>query len=444
LAGARDMSSIETPPHDRLPVETIVAPYDERLVREAIQRELRRGGQVFYLHNRILDIESVALKLRSLVPDARVAVGHGQMRDGELERTMTRFVNGQIDVLLSTTIVESGIDIPNANTIIIDRADRFGLSDLYQLRGRVGRYKHQAYAFLLIPRHAGLLEDARKRIAAVKQFTKPGSGFRIAMRDLEIRGAGNILGPEQSGHIAAIGFELYCQLLKQSIATLKGEEVRPRIEVHVQIDFLDAAPASASAAATAKAPPRRRSARIPPDLGIEVPREVAVWTPLVETVLDPSAEDAAPPGRRAPATLPLDYVSEQRHRLEFYRKLAEVADEADLDALRAEMRDRFGPLPTACQLLLMVASLRPLAARAGVSAIETRGDRLMLMRGKDYVTVDGRFPRLCHRSPRARLKEIGQFLRALASEQTAPPIPSAPPAGPRGRGKCRGIAGKGF
>jgi len=238
LTGARDMSTIETPPQDRLPVQTIVTQYDERVIRDAIQRELNREGQVYYLHNRVFDIDAVATRLRALLPRARILVGHGQMHSDELEEVMTRFINGDADVLLSTTIIESGIDIPNANTIIIDRADRFGLSDLYQLRGRVGRYKHQAYAYLLLPRHAGLLSDARKRISAIKQYSSLGSGFKIAMRDLEIRGAGNLLGPQQSGHISAVGFDLYCQLLKQSIGALKGEKVKLRIEVQVRLDFL--------------------------------------------------------------------------------------------------------------------------------------------------------------------------------------------------------------
>src|SRR5256886_1503574 len=232
------MSTIQTPPHDRLPVETIVTQFDERAIREAIQRELNRGGQVFFLHNRVLTIETMAQRLKTLIPHARIVVGHGQMHSDDLEEVMTKFVNGEADVLLSTTIIESGLDIPNANTIIIDRADRFGLSDLYQLRGRVGRYKHQAYAYLLLPRHAGLLADARKRISAIKQYSTLGSGFKIAMRDLEIRGAGNLLGSEQSGHITAVGFELYCQLLKQSVASLKGEKVKPRIDVEIRLDFL--------------------------------------------------------------------------------------------------------------------------------------------------------------------------------------------------------------
>ena len=239
LTGARDMSTIQTPPHDRLPVETIVTQFDERTIRDAIQRELARGGQVFFLHNRVMTIQDMADRLKKLCPNARLVIGHGQMNADDLEEVMTKFVNGEADVLLSTTIIESGLDIPNANTIIIDRADRFGLSDLYQLRGRVGRYKHQAYAYLLLPRHASLLTDVRKRISAMKQYSTLGSGFKIAMRDLEIRGAGNLLGSEQSGHITAVGFELYCQLLKQSVSSLKGEKVKPRVEVRIALDFLE-------------------------------------------------------------------------------------------------------------------------------------------------------------------------------------------------------------
>ncbi len=239
LTGARDMSTIQTPPQDRLPVETIVTQFDERVIRDAIQRELNRGGQVFFLHNRVMTIDTMADRLKRLLPQARIVVGHGQMESDELEEVMTRFVNGEADVLLSTTIIESGLDIPNANTIIIDRADRFGLSDLYQLRGRVGRYKHQAFAYLLLPRHVSLLTDVRKRISAIRQYSTLGSGFKIAMRDLEIRGAGNLLGSEQSGHITAVGFELYCQLLKQSVSALKGEKVKPRVEVSVKLDFLE-------------------------------------------------------------------------------------------------------------------------------------------------------------------------------------------------------------
>ena len=238
LVGVKDMSTIETPPLNRLPVETVVCGYDERIIRDAINRELERQGQVFFLHNRVQTIERMRDKIVDLCPDARVDIGHGQMDADELEGVMERFVAGKIDVLVCTTIIESGLDIPNANTIIIDRADRFGLADLYQLRGRVGRAEHKAYAYLLLPRDMMSVGAARKRINAIKQYSSLGAGFRIAMRDLEIRGAGSILGTAQSGHIAAVGFDLYCQLLKQAVAQLKGEKARLRLEVDVRLDFV--------------------------------------------------------------------------------------------------------------------------------------------------------------------------------------------------------------
>ncbi len=370
LTGARDMSTIQTPPHDRLPVETIATPYDERVIRDAIKRELGRGGQVFFLHNRVTTIEVMRAKLQSLVPDARIVVGHGQMDADDLEVVMTRFVNGEADVLLSTTIIESGLDIPNANTIIIDRADRFGLSQLYQLRGRVGRYKHQAYAYLLLPRHARLLTDVRKRISAMKQYATLGSGFKIAMRDLEIRGAGNLLGAEQSGHITAVGFELYCQLLKQSVGALKGEKVKPRVEVRVTLDFL-----SESAAR------RESSVSTAPEL--------------------------------LAASLPPTYVTEPQHRIEIYRKLAQATDKLTLDALQKELRDRFGPLPPPVELLLAVGELKILASEKNVTSIEVEDDKLKVTRQNEFVTLGGKFPRLTKKDTKARLKEIKRLLLAL-------------------------------
>ncbi|HEU5070417.1 MAG TPA: transcription-repair coupling factor [Verrucomicrobiae bacterium] len=375
LTGARDMSTIQTPPQDRLPVETIVTAYDERLIRDAILRELNRGGQVFFLHNRVMTIETMAAKLRALVPQARIIVGHGQMHADDLEEVMTAFINGEADVLLSTTIIESGLDIPNANTIIIDRADRFGLSDLYQLRGRVGRYKHQAYAYLLIPRHAGLLSDARKRISAMKQYATLGSGFKIAMRDLEIRGAGNLLGAEQSGHITAVGFELYCDLLKHSIAALKGEKVKPRVAVEVRLDFL-----------------------------------------VVGAVDEPFPSGETPDSRERAshqATLPHTYIPEPQQRIEIYRKLAQAADRAALAGLQKEVRDRFGPLPPPVAMLLLLGELKLLAAERGITAVEVRDDKLMLTRHGDFVQVGGKFPRLTKKVPEARLKEIRRLLQAI-------------------------------
>ena len=383
LTGARDMSTIETPPQDRLPVETIVTQYDERVIRDAIQRELNRGGQVFFLHNRVMTIDTVAQKLKALVPHARMVVGHGQMHSDDLEEVMTEFVNGQADVLLSTTIIESGLDIPNANTIIIDRADRFGLSDLYQLRGRVGRYKHQAYAYLLLPRHAGLLTDARKRINAIKQYSTLGSGFKIAMRDLEIRGAGNLLGAEQSGHITAVGFELYCQLLKQSVSALKGEKVKSRVEVQVRFDFLALNPAEDSTV-------------------VSVPLSCSVARDPGQGTID-----------KASAYIPFGYISDSRQRIDIYRKLAQATDKASLESLRRELRDRFGPLPRAIDLLLQVAELKILASKQGITAIETKEDRLMLTRNNDYITLAGKFPRLTKQEPKARLNEVRRLLLDL-------------------------------
>jgi transcription-repair coupling factor (superfamily II helicase) len=368
LTGARDMSTIQTPPHDRLPVETIVTQFDERTIRDAIHRELARGGQVFFLHNRVMTIHDMADRLKKLCPNARIVVGHGQMNADDLEEVMTKFVNGEADVLLSTTIIESGLDIPNANTIIIDRADRFGLSDLYQLRGRVGRYKHQAYAYLLLPRHASLLTDVRKRISAMKQYSTLGSGFEIAMRDLEIRGAGNLLGSEQSGHITAVGFELYCQLLKQSVSSLKGEKVKPRVEVRIALDFLE----------------------------MNARRE---------------AEKTSSPAPHA--SLPENYVTEPQHRIEIYRKLAQATDKSALENLSKELRDRFGPLPPPVELLLAVGELKILASEKAVTAIEVEEDKLKITRHNDFITLGGKFPRLTKKEAKARLKEIKRLLLAL-------------------------------
>ena len=412
LTGARDMSTIETPPQDRLPVETIVTQYDERVIRDAIQREINRQGQVFFLHNRVYDIESVATKLKALVPHARVVVGHGQMHSDDLEKVMTRFVNGEADVLLSTTIIESGIDIPNANTIIIDRADRFGLSDLYQLRGRVGRYKHQAYAYLLLPRHAGLLTDARKRISAIKQYSSLGSGFKIAMRDLEIRGAGNLLGPQQSGHITAVGFDLYCQLLKQSVGALKGKKVKPRVEVQTRIDFIISDPAESLEESPESEVQGPKSA----ELVVSVPRETATY---VEAAPFADESHITHHVSRVPAYLPLDYIADPRQRIEVYRKLAQITDKPSLEKLAKEVRDRFGPLPRAVETVLQVAELKLLASERGVAVIETREEKLMLTRYGDLLTVGGRLPRLTKKEPGARLKEIKKLLLALEAGRSS-------------------------
>jgi transcription-repair coupling factor (superfamily II helicase) len=424
LTGARDMSTIETPPQDRLPVETIVSQFDERIVRDAIRREINRQGQVFFLHNRVETIEAIGLRLKELVPEARLLIGHGQMNADELEEVMTRFVNGEADVLLCTTIIESGIDIPNANTIIIDRADRFGLAQLYQLRGRVGRYKHQAFAYLLIPRHARLLTDARKRIAALRQYSSLGSGFKIAMRDLEIRGAGNLLGAQQSGHITAVGFDLYCQLLSQSVATLKGEKPKQRIEVVVRLDFLTMNPAAGAnvpPASSRQQTPTQPQARRKGDaksketavkdetFEISVPREVASYLSAEEIPDEPEEMDF----EIGNACLPLAYISDSGQRVEIYRRLASIMDQDELEALERELRDRFGPLPEPAEMLLAVTRLKLLAAGRGIAGIEVRENKVMLTRNGELMTLGGRFPRLTMREPGGRLKELRKLLLAI-------------------------------
>jgi transcription-repair coupling factor (superfamily II helicase) len=369
LMGARDMSTIETPPPNRTPVHTVVAAYDERIIREAIQRELRRGGQVFFLHNRVRSIDAVRRRLAELVPEARIVTGHGQMDKDELEQVMHAFVAGDADVLLATTIIETGIDIPNANTILIDRADRFGLADLYQLRGRVGRAGEQAYAILLLPRDMMTGGDARKRLAAIRQHTALGSGFKIAMRDLEIRGAGNLLGTKQSGQIAAIGFELYCQLLRQSIARLQGGKPLVRVSCGFKADFI-----------CFQEPAFARADR--------------------KTTL--------------PAFLPAEWLAEPRARINAFRELAEAGDEREVRELEARWRDRCGRLPEPVVHLLAIARIKALAAAGSVTAVELQGQRLMLQRKGDYILLEGRrFPRLRATTPAAKLAECEQLLATL-------------------------------
>ncbi len=368
LVGVKDMSTIETPPLNRLPVETVICGYDERIIRDAINRELERQGQVYFLHNRVMSIQKMRDRIAELCPEARVEFGHGQMDADELEDVMQRFVAGKIDVLVCTTIIESGLDIPNANTIIIDRADRFGLADLYQLRGRVGRAEHKAYAYLLLPREMMTVGAARKRINAIQQYSSLGAGFRIAMRDLEIRGAGSILGTAQSGHIVAVGFDLYCQLLKQAVAQLKGEKLRPRLEVEVRLDF--------------------------------------VATKEGEFL-------AAGPEKLVPAFIPTAYVSDAALRIQAYRNLAEIATAEQLQRLRRDWRDRFGKWPAPVDNLLLLSEIRLSAARARVSRVEVREDKLMLSRRGDFILVGGKFPRLTSGRIDLNLPEVWQWLKQL-------------------------------
>ena len=356
LTGAKDMSTIQTPPQDRLPVETLVVQYSEEIARQAILNELNRGGQVYYLHNRVTSIYGVRQRLAELVPEARIAVAHGQMNERELADIMHAFVRGEFDVLLCTTIIESGVDIPNVNTILIDRADRFGMADLYQLRGRVGRYKNKAYAYLLLPRHGHLFDDARKRIGAIKRYSSLGAGFKLALRDLEIRGAGNMLGAEQSGHIAAVGFDLYCQLLKRTVAHLKNEPLPPIAEVKLRLDFLDLSPA-------------------------------------------PEHEERA-------AAIPANHIEDENLRVSIYRKIASASLAEEVQELYGEIRDRFGPIPAPLDRLLKIARLRIAAAAKNLQSIEVRDDKVMMMRSNDYLMTNGRFPRLRGTAATPRLEEL--------------------------------------
>ena len=368
LVGVKDMSTIETPPLNRLPVETVVCGYDERIIRDAIKRELERQGQVFFLHNRVQTIERARDRIVDLVRQARVEIGHGQMDSDELEAVMARFVAGKIDVLVCTTIIESGLDIPNANTIIIDRADRFGLADLYQLRGRVGRAEHKAYAYLLLPRELMSVGAARKRINAIKQYSSLGAGFRVAMRDLEIRGAGSILGTAQSGHIMTVGFDLYCQLLKQAVAQRKGEKLQLRLDIDLRLDF--------------------------------------VATNEAEFVASPRDE-------RVPAFVPTNYISDTALRIKAYREVAEIATPEQLERLRRDWRDRFGPLPAGVDNLFLLNEIKLAAAAAGIERVEVREGKLMLTRRGDFILVGGRFPRLVANRLDQRLGEIVELIRKL-------------------------------
>ena len=368
LMGMRDMSTIETPPPNKQAVQTMICPYDERTIKQAVEAEIERGGQVFFLHNRVMTIEKIAQRIRDLCPKARVIIGHGQMDSELLEDVMHTFVDGGADVLVCTTIIESGVDIPNANTIIIDRADRFGLADLYQLRGRVGRGGVQAHAYLLLPQDAVTAGDARKRVNAIKQYAGLGSGFKIALRDLEIRGAGNLLGTEQSGHIAAVGFDLYCQMLKQSVARMQGRRVARPVEVGLRTDFL-----------------------------------------VMNEAMMVQAEKHA-----TPAFLPSTFIEDLKLRITAYRQVGEIMTRKELEELEAQWRDQFGEkLPHAVQNLLTCASIRLAAAHAGISDVEIKDRKLMLSRNGKFVMIQGKFPRLNSREGHKQLAEALAMLRTL-------------------------------
>lgn len=361
MTGVRDLSTIKTAPQERQPVETVVMPYDEAIIAEAIRMELHREGQVFYLHNRVKTIHHIDNRLRALVPEARIAVAHGQMGETELSEIMHAFVQGRFDVLLCTTIIESGVDIPNCNTMIIENAERFGLSDLYQLRGRVGRSNHKAFAFMMLSPGGDMIDAARDRMNAIKRYTGLGSGFRLAIRDLELRGAGNMLGAKQSGHISAVGFDLYCQLLKRTIAIMQGKRPPPLMDVVVKLDFLDLSPHSGK------------------------------------------SENGA--------YIPYDYIEDENLRLRLYQRISALATRQEITMMKQEIKDRFGKLPEEVQRLLLIAELRIVAADAGIKSVIVRNRQVMLANDKDYLTRNGRHPRLGEETTTAMLRELIGLVR---------------------------------
>jgi transcription-repair coupling factor (superfamily II helicase) len=311
LAGLRDMTLMQTPPRDRSPVLTYLEPWDDGLIEEGVSRELDRGGQVFFVHNRIETIEGVADHLRRIVPRARIGVGHGQMSDKALEDVMHKFVSGELDVLVSTLIVESGLDVPNANTMFVNRADHLGLAQLYQLRGRVGRSHRRAYCYLLVPDNVD--EDAERRLRVLEHHTELGAGYKIALKDMELRGAGNILGPEQSGYVHAVGFDLYLRMLDETVRRLMSGDAAPKLQ--------------------------------PSDVSTDIP-----------------------------SYLPDEYVASQDAKLDIYRRLSRLENPAEIDALRIELRDRFGPLPPQAEAMVQIAQLRLLGGLLGIEGILVRGE----------------------------------------------------------------------
>jgi transcription-repair coupling factor (superfamily II helicase) len=316
ISGIRDLSLIQTPPENRLSIRSFVVRYDDEVIREAIQRELGRGGQVFFVHHRVQNIHAVANHLKRLIPEASLAIAHGQMKEKELEKVMLQFVKKEYNLLVCTSIIESGLDIPTANTILINHADRFGLADLYQLRGRVGRGSHQAYAYLLVPGDLILSGDAMKRLRAIQELSELGSGFKLAIQDLEIRGAGNLIGSSQSGHIAAVGLELYTQLMEQAIKGLKGEEVIEEITPEIQFHL--------------------------------------------------------------PAYVPEDYVEDPAERLSLYRRLSLARSDEEVERIREEMIDRFGKIPSEVDHLLEVIKVKILLTRLSIRKLEETPSRLVL------------------------------------------------------------------
>ena len=353
LLGIRDMSVIETPPKDRLSIHTVVARFDLDLIKTAIEQELSRGGQVYFIHNRVESIFMRAASIREMLPDVRIGVGHGQLGEAELEKVLLGFMRKEFDVFVSTTIVENGLDIPLANTIIVEHAERHGLSELYQLRGRVGRSNRRAYAYLLIPPDTDLSEVARKRLAALKEFSDLGAGFKIAALDLELRGAGNLLGGEQHGHIEAVGFDMYIRMLEESVQELKGEEVP--IEIHANLS-----------------------------LGLDI-------------------------------RIPSDYIADEQQRLRAYKRVADTKDEAAFKRILDELSDRYGPAPEEVANLVLFAVLKNMAERIGVENVDRRGGKLNIKFHPQSKIDPARLMSLVQGTPGASFSPAGVLMVPVGS-----------------------------
>jgi transcription-repair coupling factor (superfamily II helicase) len=357
LLGLRDLSVIETPPKDRLAIQTVVAPFDAELVKAAIEQELARGGQVYYIHNRVETIWERAAALQQLLPRCRIAVAHGQMAEAALEKVLLGFMRHDYDVFVSTTIVENGLDIPLANTIIIENAERYGLAELYQLRGRVGRSNRRAYAYLLVPPDGELSEIARKRLAALKEFSELGAGFKIAALDLELRGGGNLLGAEQHGHINMVGFDTYLRLLEQTVQELKGEEAPP--EIHSRLN-----------------------------LGLDI-------------------------------RIPPDYIADEQQRLRAYKRFADARTEEEAARVLADLEDRYGRAPEPVLNLLKFTVLKGLAEKLGIEAIDRRGGAIHLKFHPDSRVNPQRLMELVQQNRGAQFTPAGVLRLPLDGEPAA-------------------------
>jgi transcription-repair coupling factor (superfamily II helicase) len=346
LSGIREISIIDTPPKNRMSVAAQVSPLDDRLVAEAIRREMNREGQVFYVHNHVKDIERIADRLHKLVPEAKLCIAHGQLTEHELESVMMDFVNREYHVLVCTSIIESGLDMPNVNTLIVERADAFGLAQLYQLKGRVGRTDRQAYAYFFYPRHTTLRELAQKRLEVLQEFSSLGSGMHVAMKDMEIRGAGNVLGAKQHGNMDSIGFDLYSRMLSQEVSRMKGEET------------------------------------------------VTDFTPLLSLGVT--------------AYFAKDYIPDETVKIEFYRRLAEISELDQLKEIEDELVDRFGPMPLEAQMLIKVAAFRPQAKKLGIQRLEAQGGWISLQWHPDLTPSPEKIEKWFEQWPPARIRFSSQ------------------------------------